>query len=405
MSGENTGPTHLGMPQDNWPSVSQSSTATSSKKPTHNKRTPRKRSPGPQSRHSGGTGNKAHPSSNRGDPSFQEGNGKKGVGSPQSEEVKEKQQSDYHSNPGGGVANKKPLLLVPPPPRGPPPLGNIPPRPPRPPHNQSQPNWQYYSGGGRPIYAQPMFGTRGYGGGQQHEPPRIIAPSLAPHSGVMFRPSGQFGTSGPPPPRGIIPIGPNGAPLIRGGIVLRAPGASMVPPPRGGIPFIRPGGMPLAYNGRTFVPNSTPLSPPTAASESHNTNFKNTANTANQPPQATNAQTVQETAVARNRVKGSYSPVSHSHTSDPPPHGSKWPVEIESETGTEWRRGPPDHREGGDNNVVDMLKETGREWLSWTKGSSHALTENKLVLLRGLPGSGKSTLARYKYVPFNSSQS
>jgi hypothetical protein len=375
MSEENTshaGPSHHDVvQQDNWPSVSQSST----KKPQHNKRPPRKRSPVPPSRNPGGPGNRPP----GGNSSFQEGNGKR-VGSPQ-KEMKERQNM---TNPGVGVA-KKHLLVTPPPPRGPgvPPAGNIPPRPP---HNQAPPNWQYYSGG-RPTYPQSMYGGAVYGVGadQKHKlQPRIIAPPggipRGPRGAAVFRPNGQFGPSGPP--RGIIPIGPNGAPLVHGGMVLRT---SVMRPP-GGIPInmpVRPGGMALAYNGRPFVPSGTP---PTSEPQT-------TTNVTNKQNQTVTTLPLNLTQTVVNN-NGTRTSVSDSHS--PEPHGTGWPVEIESETGTEHLSTAHDDVETGGDSIGDsrMLEKAGREWLSWTKNNGPTPTEKKLILLRGLPGSGKSTLAR-----------
>ena len=355
-----TGPSHHDiMKQDSWPSVSQSST----KKPQHNKRSPRKRSPGPPSRNPGGPGNRPP----GGNPSFQEGNGKR-VGSPKNE-MKERQ---IMTNPGGGVA-KKPLLVNLPPPRGPgvPPVGNIPPRPP---HNQTPPNWQYYSGG-RPTYPHPqaMFGGVVYGVGadQKHKlQPRIIAPPggipRGPRGGAVFRPNGQFGPGGPP--RGIIPIGPNGAPLVHGGMVLRTP----VMQPRGAIPInMRPGGMALAYNGRPLVPSGTPVPHPTSEPQK-------TTNVTNKQSQTvtTTPLNLTQTVVNNNGMRTSGSSVSDSHS--PEPHGTGWPVEIESETGTEHLSTTQDDVETGGDSTGDsrMLEKTGREWLSWAKNDSPTPAEN-----------------------------
>ena len=394
MSGDNSsysGPTESDL-QENWPSVSQASTGW--KKPVQSKRPPRKKSPVPQSRYSGGPQNTFSPPASQppgGNPQIQESNDK--MVEPSNSGMNERLQMDSQPPPGGGVA-RKPLLSGVLPPRGPvaPPPGNIPPCPP---NHQTRPNWQYYPGG-RPIYAQPLFGPVYGGGPDDHLPPRIVAQSggmpLAPRGGVMFRPSGQFR---PPPPRGVIPIGPNPPPLIRGGggrggsMFLRTTGTTSVPPQLAAVGI--PSGMTLY---RPMVPSGTPVAPHTVPPLKTNKSSQPAPKTSLHP----SLNSVQQQRVVKDVVAGTSDlPVSDSHSLDP--ERAWWPGKTNSETGAHTPPSPSPQdlpRDGGPGEDMGRLEEAGREWMSWMKGDS-SVTEKRLVLLRGLPGSGKSTLARYVF--------
>ena len=254
------------------------------------------------------------------------------------------------ANPGVGMARQP--LLVAPPPRAP--VGI---------HPQTRPpgNWGYYPSG-QPIYATPpLLHSTAYGMGtdQRGMRPRMVPPPAIAHR--LYGPNGQ--------PRGVVPFGPNGPPVVRGGILVTPSGTSLPTHPRGvmhmagvGIPM-RSGGIPLACGGTPVVPSGQTI------------------------PNNNGPQNGQQRPMLNNYRTGiSGSPVSDSHSPVPTDrHQTGWPIEIESESGTKPGNGTP-------HQYTESSGLDEGEFIPWRGNSCVA---KRLVLLRGLPGSGKSTLGRY----------